>query len=289
MNVINVDHLTKRFGKTIAVDDLSLQIEKGEIFGFLGPNGAGKTTTIRCLLDFIRPTSGDVSVLGHNCQKESVEVRKLVRYVGSGMKLYDNWNGWDHIRMAQSFRGSDGELKKYLELFSFNPDIRVHDLSFGNKQKLMLILALIGKPKVLILDEPTVGLDPILQNAIYDVLKGLQDDGATIFMSSHNLHEVEQLCSRAAISKPGQLVATESIRGLRQKKLYKVEATFAEAFDAKKFEAENVKIINARPRFVTLQVQGDVNKVVYALSKEKLTDLSVARADLEDVFLDFYR
>ena len=289
MHVINIDHLTKRFGKTVAVDDLTLQIEKGEIFGFLGPNGAGKTTTIRCLLDFIRPSDGHVSIMGYDCQEESVKVREIVRYVGSGMKLYDNWNGWDHIRVAQSFRGSDDNLKKYIDLFSYNPDVRVHDLSFGNKQKLMLILALVGKPKVLILDEPTVGLDPILQSAIYDVLKGLQDDGTTIFMSSHNLHEVELLCSRAAIIKNGKLIATESIRGLRQKKLFKVDATFEGGYDAKKFEAANVKITSARPHNLTLQVQGDVNKVVDLLGKHKLTDLSVVRADLEDVFLDLYR
>ncbi len=289
MHAIVIDQLTKRFGKNTAVDDLSLTVEQGEIFGFLGPNGAGKTTTIRCLMDFVRPTSGSISVLGHDSQTASVQVKKLVRYVGSGLKLYDHWTGWDHIRFVESFRGKDAKVKDLLALLNFDPAMKVHDLSFGTKQKLMLALALIGDPKLLVLDEPTVGLDPILQHTVYDLLKKLVDDGTTIFMSSHNLAEVEHLCQRAAIIKQGKLVSVESIRGLHAKKLSTIEATFADRYDVKKFMADNVTILTERPKVLALRVRGDVNPTIHALSKCTLTDLTVNHADLEDVFLDLYR
>ena len=289
MRAITVDKLTKRFDKITAVDNLSFSVEKGEIFGFLGPNGAGKTTTIRILMDFARPTSGSLTVLGFDAQRESVKVRQTVSYVGSGFKLYDHWTGWDHLRFVQAFRGADSKVESLIAALNFDPSQKVRTLSFGTKQKLMLALALVGQPKLLILDEPTVGLDPILQNTIYDLLKQLNDAGTTIFMSIHNLHEVERLCGRAAVIKQGKLVVIESIRRLHEKKISTIQATFSESYGAETFLADNVIVIEARPRVLVLRVRGDVNPTIRALGKTKLTDLLVNHADLEDVFLDLYR
>ena len=289
MHAIAINQLTKRYGQTVAVDDLSFTVEPGEIFGFLGPNGAGKTTTIRCLMDFVRPTAGTITVLGHDAQRESVAVRQLVRYVGSGLKLYESWTGWDHLNFVQAFRGAGENLTALIAALNFDPAMKVRELSFGTKQKLLLALALVGEPKLLVLDEPTVGLDPILQNTVYELLKLRQDAGTTIFMSSHNLHEVERLCSRAAIIKQGKLVSVESIRGLHDKKLYTIQATFGGAYDSTKFVSDRVTVVESRPRVVVLRVRGDVNPTIHQLSKHKLTDLSVTHADLEDMFLDLYR
>jgi ABC-2 type transport system ATP-binding protein len=283
------DKLTKHFGKLVAVDNLSFSVAKGEMFGFLGPNGAGKTTTIRCLMDFARSTSGTITVFNHDAQSESVAVRQLVRYVGSGFKLYDHWTGWDHLRFVEAYRGADPNISQLIEALNFDPGQKVRTLSFGTKQKLMLALALIGKPKLLVLDEPTVGLDPLLQNIIYELLKKLNDEGTTIFFSSHNLHEVELLCSRAAIIKQGRLVAIESIRELHKKKISTIQATFSGPYDPTKFGADNVTVIEARPRVVVLRIRGDINPTIQVLTKHKLTDLTVQHADLEDVFLDLYR
>jgi len=289
MHAISVDRLTKRFGTTTAVDNVSFSVEQGELFGFLGPNGAGKTTTIRCLLDFLRPTDGTIKILGLDAQAESVAIRRKVRYVGSGEHLYGHWTGWDHIRFAESFYGKAKNASDVANALNFNPSLKVRTLSFGTKQKLALLLALIGEPKLLILDEPTIGLDPLLQHAVYELLKARANDGATVFFSSHNLPEVEKLCSRAAIIKAGKLVAIESIRALHDKKLYTVEATFRDPIDAKKFVAKNVTLIDSTPHGFTLRVQGEVAPTLALLGKAKLRDVSVTHADLEATFMDFYR
>ena len=199
-NAIEIVDLKKRFGSVKAVDGVTFKAEQGEAFGFLGPNGAGKTTTIRCLMDFIRPTSGKISIFGKDAQKDSVELKKLIGYLPGNVKLYGNWNGWDHIRFIESIRGKSKNVDDLIQKLDFNPKVRFHSLSSGNKQKLGLILTLMNEPKLLVMDEPTVGLDPLLQNTIYGLLNDLKKKGTTIFVSSHNLPEVEKSVIESALS-----------------------------------------------------------------------------------------
>lgn len=291
MNAIKINNLIKHFGKTKAVDNISFEIPQGEIFGFLGPNGAGKTTTIRLIMDFIRPNSGTIQILDHDAQKDTVWVKKNVGYLSSTTQLYDHWNGNDHIKLIENIRGHSEFSHNLIEKLNFNPRIRVKSLSTGNKQKLALILALMHRPKILILDEPTAGLDPILQNMIYEILREIQDSGTTIFMSSHNLHEVEEVCTRVGIIKEGKMVATESIANLKKKRLYSMQIYFdkSQKINLKDFAGEDNKIINSNTYSITLQVKEDINPILKKLNKYQLHDLEIKHASLEEIFLEFYK
>ncbi len=289
MKAIQVKKLKKYFAKIKAVDGVSFEVEKGEIFGFLGPNGAGKTTAIRCMMDFLRPTAGEIEILGLNTQKDSVALKRKIGFLSSEPRLYDNWTGQDHIELIKAIRGNSKGAAELIKQLDFNPKMKTRNLSSGNKQKLSLILALMSEPEILILDEPTLGLDPLLQNVIYDILKNLQKQGQTIFMSSHNLAEVERICSRVAIIKKGKLVAVESIRELKKKKIYTIYAYFEGRFKKSDFETDGVKIIEEIPSGLILAVKGDINPVMKKLNKHKLKDLEIRHAGLEEIFLEFYK
>lgn len=289
MSAIEVKGLKKYFGKLRAVDGISFSVEKGEVFGFLGPNGAGKTTTIRTLLDFIRPTAGNIKILGLDAQKDSVEIKKKVSYLSGDVRLYDSWTGNDHINFVRAIRGESDGAEELIQKLDFNPRMPVHHLSSGNKQKLGLILALMSNPELVILDEPTMGLDPLLQNTIYEALGELQQKGTTVFMSSHNLAEVERICSRVAIIKQGKLVATESIQELKKKKIYTICAYFTEKFDPEVFAGDGVTITKELSGGLVLNIKGDINPVLQKLAKHKLKDLEVTHASLEEIFLEYYK
>ena len=287
-NNIEVHNLTKTFGKFTAVDSISFNVEKGEIFGFLGPNGAGKTTTIRCFMDFIRPTSGSISILDLDSQKDSVGIKKEVCFLSGDVRLNDNWTGAEHFSLVENLNGKSDILSSLIEQLDFNPKIKAKTLSSGNKQKLGLILALMHQPKVLILDEPTVGLDPLLQNTIYEILRQFRQKGCTIFMSSHNLREVEVVCDRVGIIKNGKMVALETIANLKRLALHKVKAYFEKAIDPALFDHQ-VDIIKSTANFLEMQTKGDINTLIKTLSQQKLQDLEIERASLEDIFMEYYR
>jgi len=289
MTILKVQNLKKYFGKTKAVDGISFEVSKGEIFGFLGPNGAGKTTTIRCMMDFIRPTSGSIKILDKDAQKDSEFLKSKIGYLPGSVKLYDGWTGHDHIAFLESIRGQSQNLPELISKLDFNPKIKFKTLSTGNKQKLGLILSLMSEPEVLIMDEPTVGLDPLLQSTIYDILENLNKKGTTIFMSSHNLSEVERLCSRVGIIKNGKIIALEEIENLGKKRMHAVEVHFAGSFNKDKFQAGNIEIVQELPDGLILNVRGDINPLVRQLADYPLKDLEITHASLEEVFLEFYQ
>lgn len=287
-NVIVIKDLKKYFGKLHAVDGINIEVKKGEVFGFLGPNGAGKSTTIRCLMGFNKTTDGKISVFGYDMSTDSVNAKKKIGYLPGNVKLYDNWTGWDHIRFFEGVRGKSNNLNDLIERFDFNPEAKFRHLSSGNKQKLGLILALMHEPKLLVMDEPTIGLDPLLQYEIYKVLIEMRDRGTTIFISSHNLPEVERLCDRVAIIKDGKLVAVESIKTLGEKKLHKVEVHFDDKYKVSEFELDGVEKIEEITDGLLITVSGDLNLVLHKLAKHKVNDLEINHASLEDVFMKFY-
>ena len=289
MAVIEVQNLKKYFGKTRAVDDISFVIDKGEIFGFLGPNGAGKTTTIRCMMNFIKPTGGKINILQKDAQKDSEELKSKIGFLPGNVRLYDNWTGADHIKFLERINCRSNLVQELIEKLNFNPRIKVKNLSTGNKQKLGLILALMGDPELLILDEPTVGLDPLLQNQIYLILEELQKKGTTIFMSSHNLSEVERLCNRVGIIKDGKLAALESIGNLKSKRMHVIEIHFEGAVNVNEFIFDGVEVAQTLHDGLILNVKGDINSVVKKIANLQIKDLSISHATLEEVFLEFYR
>lgn len=295
MNAIEFKNFKKYFsikgglgGHTKAVDDVSFNVKKGELFGFLGPNGAGKTTTIRCLMDFLRPTGGSISVFGLDSKKDSVEIKKKIGYLSGDVKLYDKWTGEDHIKFVEKIRGESKLSKQLIKDFDFNPKVKFKSLSSGNKQKLGLILALMSEPEILVLDEPTSALDPLLQNLVYDKIKELNKKGATVFMSSHNLPEVERVCSKVGIIKNGKLVTTENIKDLVGKKIINVSVYFDNEYNLKDFNIKGIEIKKKLPKGLILTVKGDINVVLKQVLKYKVRDIEITHASLEDIFLEFY-
>ena len=288
MSTIEVSNLKKYFGKTHAVDDVSFSVEKGEVFGFLGPNGAGKTTTIRCLLDFLRPDDGSINILGYDSCKNSSEIKNKIGYLSGDVRLYDGWTGKDHILFLENLRRQRSKARDLIEKLNLNPKVKYKSLSSGNKQKLGLILALMFEPELLIMDEPTLGLDPLLQNTIYQILSEQRNRGTTIFMSSHNLAEVDRVCNRVGIIKDGKLVATESIQGLKEKRMHLVKVIFAGPFNKFDFNISGLEIQQSMPDGLIIGVKGDINPLMQKLARYNLKELEISYASLEEIFLEFY-
>ena len=218
MAAIEIDGVTKRFGDVTAVRDLSLEVEEGEVFGFLGPNGAGKSTTINVLLDFVRPTEGEVRVLGHDAHEESVAVRERIGVLPEGFSVYDRLTGRQHLEFAIESKQADDDPDAILERvgLSGDGDRKAGGYSKGMAQRLVLGMALVGQPDLLILDEPSTGLDPNGARQMRDIVREEADRGATVFFSSHILGQVEAVCDRVGIMRNGELVAEDSIEGLRE-------------------------------------------------------------------------
>lgn len=287
-NTIEIGGISKSFGSHKAIENVTFQVKKGEIFGFLGPNGAGKTTTIRCLMNFITPDTGKIKVLGQDAQASSVAVKSMIGYVASDHHLVEKWTAREHIDYIMHLRGAGGDYRGLLKQFSLDLDRRVKVLSTGNRQKLNLILGLIGEPKVLVLDEPTQGLDPLFQNEVYRVLEDFRESGGTVFISSHNLAEVQRICEREAIINQGRLVAVENLESLRQKAQYVVRVRSAKPLPKSVLQNDQVTIRSQAKHEVTFLVRGDLNLIVKILAKHKLSDLEITHASLEEVFLEMY-
>ncbi|MXR50934.1 ATP-binding cassette domain-containing protein [Halovenus sp. WSH3] len=219
MTAIELSSVTKRFGPVTAVDDLTLAIEDGEIFGFLGPNGAGKSTVISLLLDFIRPTAGTVRVLGRDAQAESLAVRERTGVLPDAYHVYDRLTGRQHVDFAIRSKGTDDDPDALLERVGIEDagDRKAGTYSKGMAQRLMLATALVGTPELLVFDEPTTGLDPTGAREMRDIIRAERDRGATVFFSSHSLHQVEAVCDRVGILNRGRLVALDSVAGLRER------------------------------------------------------------------------
>ncbi len=290
MNVIEVNGLKKQFGEVKAIDGISFGVEEGEVFGFLGPNGAGKTTTIRCMMDFLRPTEGTIKILGKDAQREGVELKEDVGYLSGQIKLVNKWTGQEHIDFLNSLNGNKAVAKQLIERLQFDPTIKTKKLSSGNRQKLGIILALMTEPKVLMMDEPTNALDPLLQQVVYELIEEASANGTTIFMSSHNLAEIDRVCSRVGIIREGKMVSTESIVELRRKRLYTV-SVFTDNEDGVKALAEKdgVDFMKKLPGGGhELSVKGDISSIMSDLQALKPKDLEIHHARLEDIFLEWY-
>lgn len=290
MNSIEVKNLKKYFGDTKAVDDISFDVKKGEIMGFLGENGAGKTTTIRSMLDLLKFDAGEIKILGKDSVKNSVEIKKQIGFLSGEVRLYKRWTGVEHIRFIEGLKSVDkSSSEEIAEQLKLDITKQVKNLSSGNKQKLAFILTLIGDPKVLILDEPTNSLDPLLQLEIYQILKERAQAGTTVFMSSHVLSEVEKVCDRVIILKKGKIVATENVEELRHKRVYQVHVSLGQAVDSKDFNIEGVEVISHNDNHIHLKVKKDVSKLFGLLAKQDVKDIEISKSNIEDVFLEYYK
>jgi beta-exotoxin I transport system ATP-binding protein len=274
------------------VQELELTVEAGEVFGFLGPNGAGKTTTIRLLLDLIRPTSGRLEVFGLDARRDSVAIRRRLGYLPGDLRLYNGLTGRELLAYFASLRGLDGpgdgeRLAARLELELDRP---LGDLSTGNRQKAGLVQAFMHRPELLVLDEPTTGLDPLVQQVFHELVRETAADGRTVFLSSHVLAEVQQLADRVAVLRDGRVELLESVEALRARASARLEATFASPPPPGVFAAlPGIRELERRGDVVAFALEGPADPLVKALARFEVVALDVREADLEDVFLDLYR
>jgi ABC-2 type transport system ATP-binding protein len=285
--------LTKYYGDVHALVDLDLEIRPGEIFGFLGPNGAGKTTMIRTILDEIRPTAGNASILGMDSHEQSVEIRRFIGYVPGDLAMYPNLTGRDTITYFANLRGGVEwpYVKELADRLDADMTKKVGDLSSGNRQKIGLIQAFMNKPEVLIMDEPSSGLDPLVQREFQSMLREVTANGSTVFLSSHTLSEVQRVADRVGIIRHGKLIALESVAKLRSKGMRTVELFFDESVDAKTFEVvPGVSDVAVQNHHVTLSFSGTMETLLNVVTANyTLVDISTQEADLEEIFLTYYR
>ncbi len=288
---IRAEQLTKLYGKAAGVLDLSFAVDTGEVFGFLGPNGAGKTTTIRLILDLIRPTRGRVEVFGADPRRDAA-LRRRIGYLPGDLRLYERLTARELCTYFAHLRGLHrlGRAEEYAARLELPLDRPTGSLSKGNRQKVGLVQAFMHEPDLLVLDEPTAGLDPLIQQTFYTLVADARAAGATIFLSSHVLPEVQHIADRVALIREGRLVLVASVDELRARAFARVEATFATAPPLGAFaQISGVREIDRHGKTVLFALQGEIDQLLKALARFRVLSLDSHEADLEDVFLSLYR
>jgi|SRR5947209_50749 len=291
--IIETAKLTKRYGRSRGIIDLSFTVEEGDVFGFLGPNGAGKTTTIRTLLGFLKATVGRASIGEYDCWRQSTEVKRLIGYLPGEFTLDPSLTGAQILAYLGNLRG--GVDRKYVtelvERLELDPGKKFREYSRGNKQKVGLVQALMHRPQLLVLDEPTSGLDPINQQEFYRILAEARAEGRTAFLSSHNLTEVEHTCDRVAIIRDGRLVKVDAVHTLKDLQHHEVELVFGGPASTEWFSAvAGVRSVTASGggRDLSLTIQGDLGPMVQVAAQHGVTNLATREPSLEEIFLRYY-
>ena len=286
MEAIKTINLTKYYGKSRGIVDLNLSVKKGECFGFIGPNGAGKSTTIRTLLGLISPTSGSAQIFGKDITKEKESILQDIGYLPSEAVFYPGMKVKDVLKLSADMRrmNCEGEARKLCERLQLDTSRKVDELSFGNRKKVAIVCALQSIPELLILDEPTGGLDPLMQREFFDIIRERNRDGATIFMSSHVLSEIQRNCTRAAIIREGKIIVCDSVDALAKTNAKRV--TVQGSVDLKGLDGIRDRI--DMDGSVSFLYSGDMNILLERLSTGHITDLTVSEPDLEEIFMHYY-
>ena len=286
MNAIELQKLTKYYGKSRGIVELDLPVEQGEFFGFIGPNGAGKSTTIRALLGLIRADSGTASVMGFNAARERYDILRNVGYLPSEISFYNGMRAKDVIRLSASLRGGhfDEEATTLCQRLDLDVNKRVEELSLGNRKKVAIVCALQHRPPLYILDEPTSGLDPLIQREVFALLKERNADGATVFLSSHVLSEVQKHCRRAGIIREGRLVACDTVEALSDAAAKRVTVKG----EADVASLRGVRDLTVKEDGVTFLYSGEWRDLLAVLAKGDVRDLTACEPDLDEIFLHYY-
>jgi ABC-2 type transport system ATP-binding protein len=289
MSVIEVINLTKYYGKSRGIVDVSFKEEEGEIFGFIGPNGAGKSTTIRLLLSLIHPTSGTATIFGKNVLTHGPEIRRDIGYLPSEVFYYEGMKVVDLLKYSASFYDHDctQRMQELSEIMELEMNRRISDLSFGNKKKVGIVQGLLHSPKLLFLDEPTSGLDPLMQHKFFDLVRKENARGVTVFFSSHILGEVQRLCNRVGIIREGKIVEISDIRTLQQNNYKKVHVT-AEGLTPATFNLPGVTNVQMENGASSFFFKGDINAVLQKLGGIQVSDVTIEEPTLEEIFMHYY-
>lgn len=286
MEIIKAENLTKYYGKSRGIVNLNLTVNQGEFFGFIGPNGAGKSTTIRTLLGLIKQTSGTATVFGKDITKEKQAVLQNIGYIPSEALFYSGMRVKDVLKLSADLRKKDctKQAKILCERLQLDTSRRVNELSFGNRKKVSIVCALQHNPELLILDEPTGGLDPLMQKEFFDILRERNNDGATIFMSGHILSEIQQNCTRAAIIRDGEIIACDDIDVLSKTNTKRITVCGTANLE----NLNGVRDKKEAQSSVSFLYNGDMNSLLNVLSSGQISDLTITEPDLEEVFMHYY-
>lgn len=286
MDIIKTDRLTKYYGKARGITDLDLTIKEGEFFGFIGPNGAGKSTTIRTLLGLITPSSGRALIFGKDITKEKESVLRDIGYLPSEALFYGGMRVKDVLKLSADLRKKDctAEAERLCERLQLDVSRKIDDLSFGNRKKVAIVSALQHRPKLLILDEPTGGLDPLMQKEFFDILRERNREGATIFLSGHILSEIQRNCTRAAIIRDGKMIACDSVDALSKTNAKRITVHGSINLEP----LSDIRDIKNSENTVSFLYGGDMGSLLRTLASGQVDDLTVTEPDLEEVFLHYY-
>jgi len=290
MSIVEIDNLTKYYGKARGIIDVSLTINEGEIFGFIGPNGAGKSTTIRILLALLYPTSGNARIFGKDCIEDGPDIRKHIGYLPSEVFYYDNMKVIDLLKYSASFYKNidKNRISDLAEVMDLDLHRKIEDLSYGNKKKVGIVQGLLHQPRLIILDEPTSGLDPLMQQKFFNLILEENKNGATVLFSSHILGEVQKLCSRVAIIKEGRIISVENIKTLQSNNYKKFRIEMDEIIEKDYFNIDGVANLSVEERSVAFLFKGDINQIINKIHGKRINNLIVEEPALEEVFMHYY-
>ncbi|MHB8859212.1 MAG: ABC transporter ATP-binding protein [Thermoleophilia bacterium] len=290
MGIIETNNLTKYYGSVTGIKDLSLSVKEGEILGFIGPNGAGKSTTIRLLLSLIYPSSGSATIFGKDVIQNGPEIKRDIGYMPSEVFYYENMRVKDLLEYSASFYHKDcsKRISEISGLLKLDLNKKIDDLSYGNKKKVGIVQGLLHDPRLIILDEPTGGLDPLMQKNFFELLREENRSGKTIFFSSHILSEVQKICDRVAIIRDGDLINIESMENLIQNNYKRVHMLTRQKEKGERFKLPGVSGLKIDGTQVTFLYKGDVNTIAKLIAQIDLVDFMVGEPDLEEIFMHYY-
>lgn len=288
--IVELKNLTKFYGKSRGIEEITFDIQEGEIFGFIGPNGAGKSTTIRTLLNLIHPTSGQSRIFGLDPTRESAKIAREVGYIPSEIFYYDNMKVSDLLHYSASFYKKDSKkrMKELVEIMELDTTKKIRDLSLGNKKKVGIVQGMMHQPRLIILDEPTSGLDPLMQQRFFDLIEEENHQGATVLFSSHILGEVQKMSSRVGIVKEGRLIKLEDMVALRASTYKRVRLEAKNPITLGSLELEGAKDLHLEGNSGSFLYQGEVTPLLQRLSSLALKDVFIAEPDLEEIFMHYY-
>jgi ABC-2 type transport system ATP-binding protein len=291
--IIDITDLSKFYGKARGIEHINLEIGEGEIFGFIGPNGAGKSTTIRILMNMIFPSGGNARIMGMDVIRDTKKIKMQVGYIPSDASAYSSMDVHEFLSYCIRFyqiQNGEQRISDLSELFELDLNRQIADLSLGNRKKVSIVQSLLHSPKLLILDEPTTGLDPLMQSVFFDLLRSENKKGMTIFFSSHILSEVQMLCKRVAIIKEGRIIQLEDIDNLRKKQLKKVSVELADHVNIESFGVHGIEnVITGPGNMLSFMYSGNINDLVGFLSGKEIINLMIEEPSLDEIFLHYYR
>ena len=287
--MLKIDKLSKYYGKIKGIENLSLELNEGEIFGFIGPNGAGKSTTIKCIMNLINKNSGDIYIDGKINNKDDLELKEIIGYLPSEISLYDDMTVKQILDYNAQFYKKDTSLKRkeLVTKFQLDESKKIEQLSLGNLKKLGIVLALVHDPKLIILDEPTSGLDPIMQDVFYNILKEEREKGNTIFYSTHILSEIKKICDRVGIIKDGNLIKVETLKEMKNNNLVIVTIKSRKIANIK--TELKLKILEENEEEIKILYNDDINKLIKLLECYNLEKLLIEELSIEDMFIHYYK